>query len=159
MRAKLTREAITRIRAHPKRDVFVWDTSVMGLGVRVKPTGSKAYVVQYRMGSGRNSKSVRLTIDSFSSISLDDARKAARTIIGSVARGRDPRVERRTNATVQERRLERLIDAYDKDLNVGKLLPDIERTAFPFFVGDFRNISIEISAPLPGKSLLRWLRP
>ena len=123
MQKKLTREVIEGLKAKGKSDLFVWDTIVMGLGVRVKPSGSKAYVVQYRQGGGRQSKSVRLTIDSLSSISLDDARKAARTILGDVAKGGDPRSERRAEAAAQERRVGKVIDAYDEDFERRKVAP------------------------------------
>lgn len=123
MRKKLTRELIEGLVAKEKSDLFVWDTTVMGLGVRVKPSGSKSYIVQYRQGGGRHSKSVRLTIDNLSSITLDDARKAARTILGDVAKGGDPRSERRAEAAVQERRVDKVIDAYDKDFKRRKVAP------------------------------------
>ncbi len=122
MRTKLTREVIEKIRP-TKGDLFVWDTMVMGFGVRIKPTGAKAYVVQYRQGSGRHSKSVRLTIDSVASISLDDARRAARTTMGDVAKGGDPRAAKRAEAAVSERRVESVIDAYDLDFQRRRVSP------------------------------------
>jgi Arm DNA-binding domain len=79
MQKKLTRGVIEGLKTTGKSDLYVGDTMVMELGVRVKPSGSQAYVVQYRQGGGRQSKSVRLTRDSLSSVSLDDARRAART--------------------------------------------------------------------------------
>ncbi len=38
MRKKLTRDVIEGLSARDKSDLFVWDTTVMGLGVRVKPS-------------------------------------------------------------------------------------------------------------------------
>ena len=122
MRTKLTREVIDKLQP-AKGDLFVWDTMVMGLGVRIKPSGTKAFVVQYRQGSGRHSKSVRLTVDSVASISLEDARRSARTMLGEVARGGDPRAARRAEAAVVERRVDKVIDAYDQDFQRRRVSP------------------------------------
>jgi hypothetical protein len=40
----------------------VWDETVTGFGVRVRPTGAKSYVVVYRAGSGRGAPVRRYTI-------------------------------------------------------------------------------------------------
>ena len=122
-RKKLTRDVIEGLAARDKSDLFVRDTTVMGLGVRVKPGGSKSFIVQYRQGGGRHSKSVRLTIDSLSSIILDEARKVARTILGDVEKGCAPRRERRAKAAVQDRRVDHVIDAYDQDFEHRKVAP------------------------------------
>ena len=37
----------------PDRDVFLWDSQIPGFGVRVKPSGTKAYILQYRNKFGR----------------------------------------------------------------------------------------------------------
>jgi integrase len=124
VKAKLTRDLIAKL-APPrsKKDAFVWDTAVIGLGVRAKSTGGKAYVVHYRQGSGRASKSVRITIDSVSSITLDDARKNARAILGRVALGKDVRGERRAKRPDSAPKVEAVIEAYDRDFAERKVSP------------------------------------
>ena len=48
MKAKLTKRFIENLAAEGSRDLWVWDTELPGFGVRVKPSGVKAYVLQYR---------------------------------------------------------------------------------------------------------------
>ena len=59
---KLTKRTVDAIRPKPGRDVFVWDTgdgAIKGFGVRTKPSGVAAYLVQYHR-SGKRSISVTL---------------------------------------------------------------------------------------------------
>lgn len=91
---KLTKELVAKLGTCGE-DKIVWDTVVVGMGVRVRASGHMPNVVQYREGSGRASKSVRIALDDVASVSLDDARKAAKALLGSVALGSDPRQERR----------------------------------------------------------------
>ena len=44
---KLSKSKVEEIPPAAK-DVFVWDAALPGFGVRVKPTGVRSYVVQYR---------------------------------------------------------------------------------------------------------------
>lgn len=44
-----------------RRDRFLWDDRLAGFGVKVTPSGSKIYIVQYRQG-GRGHKTQRYTI-------------------------------------------------------------------------------------------------
>jgi integrase len=68
------------------RDYFVWDTEVIGFGVRVLPSGAKTYQTQYRKGG----RTRRVSIGRHGSITVDEARQIAKEIMGDVARGQDP---------------------------------------------------------------------
>ena len=70
---RLTERAVARIAAGD-RDVFIWDDALPGFGVRVKPSGAKSYIIQYRRGA----VSRRMTIGACSLYRLEQARERAR---------------------------------------------------------------------------------
>jgi hypothetical protein len=49
---RITKQVVDRLLIS-QREYAVWDAKMPGFGVRVRPTGSKTYVVVYRAGSGR----------------------------------------------------------------------------------------------------------
>ena len=91
---RLTKRTIDA--THPKviGDAFVWDDELPGYGLRVKPTGAKSFILQYR---NRNGRSRRLTLGRYGVITPDDARQDARNALAEVAQGGDP-AERRAAA-------------------------------------------------------------
>jgi hypothetical protein len=72
------------------REFTVWDDTVAGFGVRMRPSGAMSYVVVYRAGSGRGAPVRRYTVASVGKISPEQARERAKMILGSVAHGHDP---------------------------------------------------------------------
>src|SRR6516162_3696520 len=89
-------------------DVFVWDDSLIGFGVRVQPTGAKSYVVKYRVGSGRGAPTRRMTLGRVGTLTPDEARALARRTLGAVAHGSDPAALK-----AAERRASTLLDLND----------------------------------------------
>ena len=69
---------------------FVWDEEIPGFGVRIGPTGSKSYIVQYRVIGGRDSTQRRYTIAKCKMLSLEGARDLARKYIMAARHGNDP---------------------------------------------------------------------
>src|SRR5688572_8986295 len=84
---KLTKRTIDA--AHPKAfgDVFIWDDELPAYGLRVKPSGSKAFLLQYR---NRNGRSRRVTLGRYGIVTADQARDLARNALSEVAKGGDP---------------------------------------------------------------------
>ena len=70
-RIRLTDTAITRLRPR-EREYTVWDRSVPGLGVRVRPTGGKSFVLLREIGG----RSRRVSIGPVSTMAVAEARKA-----------------------------------------------------------------------------------
>src|SRR5215213_906973 len=90
---KLTKRTIDATHPKPDRDVFVWDDELPAYGLRVKPSGAKAFILQYR---NRNGRSRRLTIGRYGVLTPDAARDLARNALAEVAQGGDP-AERRAS--------------------------------------------------------------
>ena len=89
---RITKRAVEAMQ--PRRgDVFLWDQELRGFGVRVKPSGVRSYVIQYRNGHGR---SRRLTIGTHGRLTAEEARYEARQLLSKVARGADPAGEKRS---------------------------------------------------------------
>lgn len=73
------------------RDVFVWDTEIRGFGLRVKPSGKKSYLIQYRNTYGR---SRRHTFGDAKVMIPGAARKKVLQLLAQVAAGDDPRADK-----------------------------------------------------------------
>ena len=74
---------------------IAWDDKLTGFGVRVQPSGTKSFIVNYRPGAGgRKAPNKRIVIGRFGRISVDAARRKAQDLLGRVARGEDPADER-----------------------------------------------------------------
>jgi integrase len=69
---------------------ILWDGELAGFGLRLRPGGSRTFIAQYRAGGGRQGTSRRFTVGRFGTLTVDEARAAARQILSAAARGEDP---------------------------------------------------------------------
>jgi integrase len=108
----------------------IWDDDLSGFGVRIYPTGKKAFILSYR----HNGRKRLITIGQYGALTLDQARKEARKYLVDVIQGDDPLAERekeRAGNTVKQ-----LCDAYiDRHASKKKSASDdlrrIERHIIP----------------------------
>lgn len=99
--AKITKRLVDGLKPDSDRDVWAWDDQIKGFAVRVKPSGHKSYMIQYR-SQGRTR---RYTLGAHGTLTPDQARKLAQKKLGEVAEGGNPSEERkrgRQAASVQE---------------------------------------------------------
>ena len=119
--ARITKRVVDQIERG--RSYYIWDDVLPGFGIRVRVTGSAAYVVDYRVGEGgRRAIKRRYTLGSVGSMTPDAARKEAQAIIGDVRRGNDPqgdRATRRKSMTVRDL-CDTYLDAAERGLIVVK---------------------------------------
>ncbi len=103
---KLTKRSVDAV--HPgENDVWLWDEELRGFGLRVKPSGVKSYLIQYRTAQGATR---RYTIGRHGVVTPDEARKLARQALAATERGEDPSAQRRAERAAP--RMDILLDRY-----------------------------------------------
>jgi integrase len=115
------------------------------------PGGSKTFVFRYRPhGGGRRVNPRLLKLGAFPSISLDDARTAARIHAGDVARGKDPAQERAEERRRDRAALGKLLTEdgpYERHLkerrlvNVRTAMSSLRRGLEPHMAADVADLS------------------
>jgi len=110
MRVKLTPSFVDKptLPMAPKDRVIHWDASLPGFGLMVTTKGHPSFVVQYR--AGRRSRRMSLK----SGLTLQDARREAKKLLGDVARGNDPLDRRRKEAAAGADTFRSISDEYLK---------------------------------------------
>jgi hypothetical protein len=79
----------------PKNTQYeVADAKHPGLAVRVSPGGRKSFTMMYRV----NGAKARITLGAYPRLALAEARKQATIVNASLAKGIDPRTERKRSA-------------------------------------------------------------
>jgi integrase len=122
---RISKRAVDALVCPPDKDrEFLWDDALVGFGVAAFQSGKKSYVIQFRK-AGRSRRSA---IGDHGRLTPDEARSAAKRLLGGVEQGSDPAATRRAEravrtfrevaaefltAHVREKRKARTLDGYD----------------------------------------------
>jgi integrase len=133
MHAKLTKTFVAKAQAvaGTERSIW-WDENMESFGLMVTAAGHRSFIVQYRVAG----RSRRYTIKA--NQSLAKARKQAKSVLGSVAEGRDPVVEKRHKKAEEANTLKAVAEEYlrreeqKKELrSIGERRRIFERNIYP----------------------------
>jgi integrase len=116
---KFTKRTIDAVAPNPQRDLYLWDDDLAGFGLRVKPSGVRSFMIQYRNASG---VSRRITLGKFGVLTVDEARKLGKAKLADAAKGDDPaakRAEDRKAMTVRQL-CRAYLEAAHRGLIIGK---------------------------------------
>ncbi len=91
MRVRLTKTAIDGARYQGPGADYRWDTKTAGFGIRVYPSGRKAFVVTYRVRGKQRFQ----TLGRFGEMTVQKAEAEALLVRGRARMGEDPGLERR----------------------------------------------------------------
>ena len=113
--SRLTKQVVDSLDTRAT-DYVVWCAKLPGFGCRVRPTGAKSFIVQYRIG-GRNSAARKVTIGTYGKLTVEQAREAALKVLANAELGNDVAAERakqRAEMTVAQLCDEYLIEGCSK---------------------------------------------
>src|ERR1700722_1798577 len=106
---RISKRMIDHLKPRPK-EYAVFDSDIPGFGIRVRPSGTKSYILMYRAGHGRRAALRKLTIGLAGKLTPDQARKLAKQLAGDVAHGIDPASNKTTRR--QQPTIDQLLDRY-----------------------------------------------
>ena len=150
---KLTKRTIDALKPDPRRDTFLWDGELRGFGVRVKPSGTKTFMIQYRNLEGRTRRCV---IGQYGVLTVEQARDMAQKKLAAVIDGADPSAER--HAIRQGFTVSALCDWYLTEAEAGRLIGRNRRPIKASSLsGDRSRIALHIK-PLIGNRVVSQLK-
>lgn len=120
MRARITQRLAAGLKPPESGEVVVWDATLPGFGLRVKASGARSFLVNYRRGGRLR----RLTIGRYGVLTVTEGRAQARKLLAEVAQGGDPAEEKReareaeTMASLCTRYLEQWAETHKKPSSV-----------------------------------------
>jgi integrase len=125
MRVKLTPGFVLKAPGPEAGDrAIYWDSGLPGFGLMVTTAGHRRYVVQYR--AGRRSRRMHLK----GGLNFTEARKEAKGILGAVAKGRDPLLDRRKKDGEATNTLKSITEEYFTREGDGLRTADTRRAVF-----------------------------
>ncbi|CZP06053.1 Putative prophage CPS-53 integrase [Legionella pneumophila] len=107
---KLTKTIVDKLEhIAGKTQTFYRDNDLKGFALRVTSGGVKSFIVETRI----NGKVKRVTLGKYGNLTVEEARKQAKSLLGSVARGDDPIAEKKTKK-VHAMTLQQVLNDYLK---------------------------------------------
>jgi|GEM_PF-7026846 len=141
-RKKITQRMIDTLK-DVEKETWLHDSEVLGLGIRMRPGSSPVWAIRYKLPStGQDRKATLWPVDT---ITLEDARKIARTKIGEIAR----------TGGVVDTRLEAKYRETVKDLAKRIAEEMEEKDKAPSYVAAFRQQCQDYIEPSIGDTLVR----
>jgi len=102
LKLKINKTTLNSISPPTSGQKFFWDCDIPNFGVRITPKSTKSYIVQTRIAGATK----RITIGRFPGVTPEVARKQAVKILGFIASGIDPTLEKKkakaANITLKE---------------------------------------------------------
>ena len=108
-----TRQTVDALQPAEK-PYIAWDDRLTGFGVRVLPSGTKSFILNYRPGGGRKAPNRRIVLGRCERTSPDAARRMAEEMLVRIAAGEDPAAER-----AKARAMPTLREAFEEFLAAG----------------------------------------
>ena len=122
-----------------KSEAILWDGLIVGLGVRVRSSGSASWTFQYRRkGAGRSEAPRKVTLGSWPTLTIDAARGAAQALAGEVALKKDPASDLREERRRERTAVSAALDDYQRALerrrivNTTTVMSTLRRGLAPF---------------------------
>ena len=113
-----------------EREELFWDRDLPGFGVRVYPSGAKVYLVQSRTAHGTR----RATVGRHGTISADEARRRAASMLTRIRAGEEPEPKPGSGPTVAElaeRYLREHVEVYCKPATITGYTQIIQKRIVP----------------------------
>lgn len=125
------------------------DGQIIGLGLRLLPSGAASWQFAYRVrGGGRAQPQRTVTLGKYPTVSVASARAAAKDLAGQIAAGHDPRSEIKAAALQQQARVSDAIDDYEKWitedrklLKAADMLGSLRRGLHPFLKRNLADLT------------------
>jgi hypothetical protein len=106
---RLTRPNIARLLVPPgKSELIVFDDALPGFGIRLRSSGTRVWIAQYRTGA----KQRRVTLGSVEVLDPDEARRAAKATLAKAQLGADPQAEKAAAKARAKQTLGNSIETY-----------------------------------------------
>lgn len=116
---RLTKRKIEQAINTTEKELRLWDDNPRGFGIRIKPSGSSTFFIQYT--SPITGKRTRFSIEQYGRLTLDEARSEAKKLFQKIAAQTDPAIDKKNSMAVatQAATLAEFCEDYLRDAREG----------------------------------------